>query len=184
MSQENVRMPIALKGRSTRGLEERLALRFPRLTAMIARAIWRLPRHSRLRQTLIRRVVVLGWEAMNRADLDFGLALYHEDVESIFDPRAVTLGMENSRGREARRRRLIEFWYADVSEIRFDPDELIDLGNDRVLVIGRMTGTGRRSGAPFEIEWANLWTISDGLVIRDEQFADRAKALEAAGLRE
>ena len=184
MSEEVVRIPITLKGRSTRGLEERLALRFPRLTNRLAQTVWRLPRRSRLRQALLRRVVVLGWEAMNRADLEFGLALYHEDVESIFDPRAVTIGMENSQGREARRRRLTEFWYADARGIRFDPDELIDLGNDRLLVIGHMKGSGRRSGAPFEIEWANLWTIAEGLVIRDEQFGDRSKALEAAGLSE
>ena len=181
MSKEVVRQPIAVKGRSTRGLEERLALRFPRITAFLARTVWRLPTRSRLRQALLRRVVVLGWEAMNRVDLEFGLALYHEDVESIFDPRAVTLGLANTRGREARRRTLTEV-YAETREMRFEPDELIDLGDDRLLVIGRMRGAGRSSGAPFDLEWANLWTISHGLVIRDEQFGDRAKALEAAGL--
>ena len=178
-----MRQPITLKGRSTRGLEERLALRFPRVTGFIARATWRLPQRSRLRRALIRRMVALGWEAMNRVDLEFGLALYHEDVESIFDPRAVTLGMANTRGRDARRRVLTEF-YAETRETHFQPDELIDLGDDRLLVTGRMKGTGRSSGAPFETEWANLWTISEGRVIRDEQFGDRMKALGAAGLSE
>ena len=174
-------MPIAVKGRSSRGLEERLALRFPKAAAILARRVWRLPRRSRLRQALLRRVVVLGWDAMNRVDLEFGLALYHEDVESIFDPRAVSLGLANSRGREARRRTLSEV-YGETGEMRFEPDELIDLGDDRLLVTGRMTGTGRQSGAPFELDWANLWTIDDGLVVRDQQFGDRAEALEAAGL--
>jgi ketosteroid isomerase-like protein len=181
MSGEVLREQIALKGRSRRGLEERLALRFPRVTALIARTTWRLPRRSSLRRALVRRVVVLGWEAMNRADLEFGLALYDEDVESVFDPRAVTLGLANTRGREARRRTLSQV-YGEMGQMLFDPDELIDLGDDRLLVIGRMKGRGRASGAPFEMEWANLWTISEGLVVRDEQFGDHAEAVEAAGL--
>jgi ketosteroid isomerase-like protein len=181
MSGEVVREPIALKGRSTRGLEERLALRFPRVAALLARAVWRLPQGSRLRRALLRRVVTLGWEAMNRVDLEFGLAFYHPDVESIFDPRAQTLGFENSRGREVRLRALAQI-YAEFREMHFHPDELIDLGEDRLLVTGRMKGTGLRSGAPFDMEWANLWTISGGRVVRDQQFGDRAEALEAAGL--
>ena len=183
MSEDVLRHPFTLRGRSTRGMEERFALRFPRITALLARAVWRLPRRSRLRRALLRRTLVLGWEAMNRVDLEFGLALYDEDVESIFDPKVRTLGLESSHGREARRRTLTQV-YAEFRDLRFDPGELIDLGDDRLLVIGRMKGTGRSSGAPFEMDWANLWTISEGLVIRDEQFGDRAAALEAAGLSE
>jgi ketosteroid isomerase-like protein len=183
MSEEVVREPIALKGRPARGLEERLALRFPRITALLARAIWRLPVHSRFRRMLVRRAVVLGWEAMNREDFEFGLALYDPDVESIYDPGMVTLGFGNTRGREERRRMLNEA-YGEAFKFRFHPDELIYIGNDRMLVIGRMKGTGLISGAPGESEWANLWTVSDGLVVRDQVITSRREALKAAGLSE
>ena len=180
---EVVRQQLTLKPRSGRRLEERLALRFPRVLVRLARVAWRLPRRSRLRQALLRRVVARGWEGMNRVDLEVGLALYHEDVESVFDPGFVTLGFGDTRGREERRRMLMEV-YSETREMRFEPDELIDLGDDRLLVIGRMKGRGLSSGAPFETEWGNLWTISDGLVIRDQVLISHREALEAAGLSE
>ena len=64
MSQENVeivRQPLALKRRSSRGLEDRLAVRFPGVLAFFIRVIWRLPQCSRLRRAVIRRAVSLGW---------------------------------------------------------------------------------------------------------------------------
>jgi ketosteroid isomerase-like protein len=185
MSQENVeivRQPLALKGRSSRGVEERLAVRFPRATALLAGAVWRLPQQSRLRQAFIRRALNVGWDAMNRGDFGSGLALYHEDVESIFDPGWIALGFRESRGLGERLRALNQF-YAEL-ELRFEPNELIDLGGDRLLTIGRMRGSGVGSGAPFDTEWANLVTISDGLVIRDQVFMSHHEALEAAGLSE
>ena len=184
MSQENVEMvrqPLALKRRSTRGAEERLAVRFPRVLAFLSRAIWRLPQRSRLRRAVLRRAVERGWEGMNRVDLEVGLVLYHDDVESVFDPGFVALGFANTRGREERRRMLMKV-YEETREFRFEPEELIDLGDDRLLVIGRMKGSGLSSGAPFDSEWANLVTISAGLVIRDQVFRSHREALEAAGL--
>jgi ketosteroid isomerase-like protein len=164
-------------------MEERLALRFPRALALFAAALWRLPRRSRLRWALIRRVVVTGWEAMNRGDLEVGLVFYQRDVESIFDPRWIALGFGNSRGRDERLRTLTHF-YAETRELRFEPDELIDVGDDRLLTIGRMKGSGLSSGAPFDNEWANLATVSAGLVVRDQVFMNHREALEAVGLRE
>lgn len=181
MSQAVLRQTLALTGRSTRGVEERLALRYPRATALLARAIWRLPQRSRLRRAVIHRTVVLGWEAMNRSDFEFGTALYDRDVESIYDPGMVALGLASTRGREERLRTLKEAW-SEAFSFRYEPNELIYLGDDRLLMLGRMKGAGSSSGAPWETEWANLWTISDGLVTRDQVITDRATALEAAGL--
>ncbi len=181
--EEVLRQQLAAKRRSTRGMEDRLAVRFPRLFAYFAQAIWRLPRGSRLRQAVIRRAVGVGWEAMNRVDLEVGLALYHDDVESVFDPGLASLGFGDAHGREERRRMLMRV-YEETRELRFEPEELIDLGDDRLLVIGRMKGSGLSSGAPFDSEWANLWTISGGLVIRDQVFMHRREAYEAAGLSE
>ena len=120
---------------------------------------------------------------MNRGDLAVGLALYRDDVESVFDPGWVGLGFGNSRGRNARFQTLTEF-YAGARELHFEPKELIDLGDDHLLVTGRMRGTGISSGAPFDAEWANLVTISAGLVIRDQVFMSHREALEAAELSE
>ena len=107
--------------------------------------------------------------------------LYHPDIEFITPPGLAGLGFETVfRGREARfdfQRR----WNADWGEMRFEPDEMLDLGN-RLLFIGRVKGSGVSSGAAFESEWAVLFTVSAGRLVREQPFFDRAEALEAAGL--
>jgi ketosteroid isomerase-like protein len=47
-----------------------------------------------------------------------------------------------------------------------------------------MEGSGLTSGVGLDNDWADLFTISAGRVIREQVFLDRTDALEAAGLRE
>ena len=62
--------------------------------------------------------------------------------------------------------------------------EFIDAG-ERVVVVGRMRGEGKASGAEVDQSYAGIWTIRGGRVIRWELgYEDRRAALEAAGLRE
>ena len=185
MSQENVeivRQPVAVGTRSRRRLEERLALRFPRLFALAARGVWRLPPHSRLRRALIGRAIRLGYEAANRADHDATFLLYHPDCESIVPSQLAALGEPGARGREERIR-WQKKWRAEWGEFRFEPDEVIDLG-DRQLVVGHIRGSGLASGVSVESEWAVLFNSAAGRVIREQIFADHREALEAAGLSE
>jgi ketosteroid isomerase-like protein len=138
---EVVRQPVAVADRSSRRLEERFALRFPRAVALLARATWRLylrlPPRSRLRQAISRRYIQYGVEAVNRRDLEAAFLLYHEDVESIFDEKTIALGFEPVyRGREARieaQRR----WIAEWGDERTEIEELIDLGDGRLLLLVR-----------------------------------------------
>jgi ketosteroid isomerase-like protein len=187
MSEENVevvRQPMAVRAHSRRRLEERLGLLFPGGLAFFARLAWRLPPRSRLRRALIRRAVQLGLEATNRGDFEAAFAaLYHPDIELIAVGTFITLGHEPVyRGREERIR-FQERWRAEWGEFRFEPEELIDLG-DRLLLVGRVTGTGLSSGVAVDNDWADLFTISAGRAIREQVFFDRAEALEAAGLSE
>ena len=186
MSRENVevvRRPLTLKANSRRRLEERLALRFPGVVERVTAAVWRLPPRSRLRRAFIRRAVSSGWEALNRGDLDVAFVLYHPDVESTVDSRLASVGLKSSHGREARvgvqRQGLAAF-----DEFRFESEELIDLGDGRLVTVGRMKGSGLSSGAAFDTDWAALFTLSAGRVIREQIFLDRDEALEAAGLQE
>jgi ketosteroid isomerase-like protein len=75
-------------------------------------------------------------------------------------------------------------WIAEMGEFHFEPEELIDFGDNRFLVLGRVKGSGLSSGAGFDNEWGLLLTITAGRVIREQLFLDRNEALEAAGLRE
>jgi ketosteroid isomerase-like protein len=186
MSEENVevvRQPIALKARSRRGLEERIYLRFPSVSAFVIRAAWRLPPRSRPRREFLRRATHSGFDALNRGDFEASFMLYHPATEFITPPSLVRLGFDPVyRGPEGRR----EFdraWRAEWGEMHFEPDEMLDLG-DRVLFLGRVKGSGLSSGAAFESDWAVLMTISAARVIREQPFFDRREALKAAGLSE
>jgi ketosteroid isomerase-like protein len=133
---------------------------------------------------MVRHAVGLALEAENRGDVEVTFALHHADSEAIFPPQLVALGFERVyRGREARigaERR----WIAEMGEFRFEPEELIDLGDNRLLAVGRIKGSGLSSGAEFDNDWGLLLTIAGGQVIREQFFLDRREALEAARLRE
>ena len=133
---------------------------------------------------MVRRAVVSGWEALNRGDLDVTFALYHPDVEATFAPQVVGLGWEPVyRGRETRvevQRRILTEW----SEFRFESEELIELGDGRLVMLMRVKGSGLTSGTPVENEWATIFTTLDGRVTRERTFLDHGEALRAVGLAE
>jgi ketosteroid isomerase-like protein len=178
-----VRQPLTLSAHPRRRLEERLALQFPRALSLFVRAVWRLPPRSRLRQAYLRRAVQVGFEALNRDDVEAAFAIYHPEVELELPKEFVGLGLDPpDRGREER----VSFerrWNAEWGKLRYEFEEIIDLG-DRLLVIGRFEGSGPSSGAGFDNEFAEIFTISAGRVIREQAFFDHAEALEAAGLSE
>ena len=175
-------MPMTTAAHGRRRLEERLAVRYPRLFDSFLRATWRLPR-SRLRRALIHRLVRIGWEAFNREDLEVAFLPYHPNCQSIFPSEMATIGLEpGTYDRDERvrfQKRVIDEW----EEMRFEPSELIDFG-DRLMSIGRMRFRGLDSGVPVETQWAAMFTMPNGRVIREQIFLDHAEALEAAGLSE
>ena len=177
-----MRQPIVLKRRLGRRLDERIFLLFPSVVTLVTRAVFRLPPRSRLRQAVLRRVAQTGFAATNRKDFASGFLLYDPHVEFVTPPNFVALGFDPVyRGRPAR----VEFqrsWSAEWGEVRFEPVELLDLG-DRVLFLGRVKGSGVSSGAAVESDWGVLFTVSAGRIIREAPFFDRQEALEAAGLR-
>jgi uncharacterized protein len=125
-------------------------------------------------------LVRLGYDAFNRGDLGGVLDLCAPDVEwqdtAAIDTSAVT----GKDGVRAFFESVMEAW----DEIRRDPEEIIDLGDDRVLVLFHTTGRGKGSGIEVDGKGADLLTIRGGLLMRWVAFADRSQALEAAGLRE
>ena len=185
MSRDNVevlRQRVTVSAKPRRRLEERLALRFPRVLALAANAIWTLPPRSRLRQVVLRRALQVGLEAANRADWGATFLLYHPGCESTFPPQLATLGEPGTRG-VGERIRWQRSWSGEWGGFRFDPQTFIDLGN-RHLVVGHIEGSGSKSGAAAKSEWAALYTSSAGRVIREQIFLDRDQALKAAGLSE
>jgi ketosteroid isomerase-like protein len=62
--------------------------------------------------------------------------------------------------------------------------EIIDAGRDNVFAGFLQRGHPRGSQSAVEGRWWTVVTFRRGAIARIEVFDDRAKALEAAGLRE
>ncbi|HEX2128801.1 MAG TPA: nuclear transport factor 2 family protein [Solirubrobacterales bacterium] len=163
--------------------EERIIVRFPALASAFGYAWSRLPPRSRLRRAVISRIVRLGYEAANRRDFDVVLAFFDRDFELHFDESPIggfvppdLMGVH--RGHEA----FLRVWDEAVASIdlKIEHHEVIDFG-DRLLACGRQRGRGAASGIPVDEPVYQLFTLRRGMVIREEDFVDRDKALRAAG---
>jgi ketosteroid isomerase-like protein len=189
MSQENVevvRKPLQLRERSSRTLDERLSLRFPRLAKLSA--AWLIagrPPTSRLRQGAVWRAVQLGVEAFNRRDLDAVQIGRPPDWEYHPAREFVEAGFVEPcyRGRAGYRDALSRFFEVWGSDIRVEPIELVDLG-DRLVVLANLPTRGQASGVAVTQEVAYVITLQNGQPIRQQDYHDHAEALEAGGLRD
>ncbi len=124
-----------------------------------------------------------GFEAHNRDDRATATRLLAPDVEwhSVAGP---LFGVGTIRGREA----VLKFLWEDMREsiegFRARPEELTDLGDDRVLVVARYEGRGRSSGAEVDLRVASVYEIRDRMLATVRDYGSREDALEAAGLSE
>jgi ketosteroid isomerase-like protein len=98
------------------------------------------------------------------------------DVEYVNPPDAVEGGTR--RGRKA---------FAGIrdayDDVRVEPERYIDAGSE-VVVIARITGTGKGSGVGMDFRQGYVWTLRDGKAVRFRWFNEPEQALEAAGLSE
>ena len=67
------------------------------------------------------------------------------------------------------------------TETRFEPSELIDLG-DYLVVLADAPIRAQGSGVALTLEFAYVLTVEDGRVSRYQEFHDHAEALKAVGL--
>ena len=59
---------------------------------------------------------------------------------------------------------------------------LHEAGDERALALIEMSGRGRESGVPVEMEFGQLWTFRDGRAVRMVLYYDVDEARRAAGL--
>ena len=122
----------------------------------------------------VRRLI----EACNRRDWDAMLETGDLEIE------IVTLMSGTYRG-HAGWRRLVEQMAEEVSGFQFVPEDLIDVGQDRVVAVTRWVGTGRTSGiAVPDTPIGFVYTLRGGLVVRQESFRNKDEALKAVGMAE
>ena len=74
-------------------------------------------------------------------------------------------------------------WTGGFEDWSLDVEEVFDAG-DQVVTFVRQHAKAKHGGPDVEMRFAQVWTLRDGLIARMEMYADRAEALEAAGVRE
>jgi hypothetical protein len=192
MSRENVEHGnrIQLAGVSTRrrhrALHERIFARFPALARRLFYLWSRLPQESRLRRWLLLRLVSQGMSAANRRDFDVLLL----GLDPQIDYRAVSAGpggavapdLAGHHYGHAGYRYVWRAMLEGFEDLTLEPEELLDLG-DRLISVTRMKGHGSGSGVPINQLLFQVFSFRRGLVVKQEDFAEREQALEAAGLR-
>lgn len=87
------------------------------------------------------------------------------------------------RGRDAALR-YTQDWLDTFENFAVVPEELLDLGDDRVLAVLRLEGRARQSGLESEFRYASVYRLRAGKLVEVREYADRGEALDAVGLKE
>jgi ketosteroid isomerase-like protein len=126
-------------------------------------------------------VIRQALEVINRRDTEAALRYIDPEVEAS---TAIISGAEGNiyRGHEGFREWMAES-AATFEEIRMQPEEFRDLGDD-VLLIGRIYARGRESGVEIDSATAWLFTLRGSRIVRVRGYLNPQEALEAAGLSE
>jgi ketosteroid isomerase-like protein len=74
---------------------------------------------------------------------------------------------------------LMRAW-TEAFEWSIDLEDLLDLGDDRVVAFAHQRATGKASGASIERDMAMRFELENGQVIRVRNFLNRDEALEVA----
>jgi uncharacterized protein len=119
------------------------------------------------------------FDAFSKRDMKAALAPMHPEIEWVTPPGAPN---PSWHGHDGVRSSLTE-WTGSFDSFRFEPLEFID-ADDRVLVDVALSVRGRESDVDIRSHQFQVWTLSEGKVIRMEMFSEKGEALEAAGLRQ
>jgi len=130
-------------------------------------------------------VVMRGVVATNRRDPDAFVACLHPDVEwqESGDSFPGLGGIYRGRAE-------VRAWFEEVfgslwTSTHTQVEEVIEAGDERVLLGFVRTARGRASGVETNLRGWNVFWLAKGKIARREgPFWDRAAALEAVGLRE
>jgi ketosteroid isomerase-like protein len=118
------------------------------------------------------RAVVDAW---NGGDLDDVVPFTAEGIEWLeVEGRPETAAGAEIQGRDKVRsgfEELFETWQS----YRLEPEEIRDVGNDRVLAVLREVARGRASGAEVASRWGYVLTIRDGKLARVEAYRNPQK---------
>jgi ketosteroid isomerase-like protein len=120
-------------------------------------------------------------DAINRKDKVAWLTTI--DPDAVLVPASQWPEEEPIRDAEA----IWDFYFevgATWEESPYEVGDFVEAGDDALLMNVRRDARGKASGAAVPFDYWALCRFRDGRMVRIDWFADRAEALEAAGLSE
>ena len=128
-------------------------------------------------------VVQAALEASQRDDFDAFLSVIDPAIEWQPVLERLVEGAESAyRGHEGMRR----FWNlyrTELEDFEVEAQELRDVGDDRVVLLGRFGWRGAASGVDVESPVGMVITVRDEKMIQSIDYLSQHEALEAVGLK-
>jgi ketosteroid isomerase-like protein len=126
-------------------------------------------------------LTLASYEAFLSGDLDRWVALYHPECEWDVSRYDGWDGTATYRGRDGLRRFHAE-WTAAFEDLHVEPEQLIELEGERVLVVARRRARRLPDGEVFEQRFAQIGEL-DGPWISDVRlYSDAHAAMRDAGV--
>jgi ketosteroid isomerase-like protein len=130
---------------------------------------------------------------MSRQNVDLIEAAYQRVNEGGFAGIADVIhpdfGLDSPQGIEASQahdKAGLRAWFAKMDEIweelRFEPEEVIDIDATRVVAVVRTSGRAKGSGMEIDQQLTHLWTIVGGKATALATFDTKHQALEAVSV--
>jgi len=113
---------------------------------------------------------------------DWGALIGFLDPEVEWVTTGQFVGGQLYRGHEGVRE-FLDVLSGEFDSFQAEPGNFV-AASDVVVADTRVSGIGRRSGVPVELQFTVVVSLRSGKVIRVRNFLERQEALEAAGLSE
>jgi ketosteroid isomerase-like protein len=113
-----------------------------------------------------------------RPEIADAMRYWHPNIEW----KSALIGI-TARGYEGTAHGVDQFLDA-AQDYRVNVPEVTDLGDSQVLAVMRLAMKGKASDIDVNATIFSIVTVEDGLIIRMDEYLERAEALEAVGLSE
>jgi uncharacterized protein len=117
-------------------------------------------------------IIRSAYDAFGRGDLDGVLSTLDENIDWVTPGPSELRTAGHRRGRQE-----VALFFQTLNEEfqfeRFEPFEFIEQG-DRIVVLGEDTIRVRATGRTLEYNWAHVYEMRDGKVIRFREYGDTA----------
>jgi hypothetical protein len=151
---------------------QRIIVRWPPLLHLTTASVLRLPTGSRLRQQLLERAASAAYEAWNSDNFrEAAMAVADPAIEVHLEEGAeLPVGLERIYYGPDGYCRAMEDWGGSWRSWHVEIEDVVEVAQNKVLVVARHVGEGRASGAQIEQRGAVLYTFRRGKILRLDGF--------------